>query len=954
MNPAEAPAAIEFSRFLVVPQHRQVLAEGRALELGGRAFDVLMALIEGSGAVVSKKALMERVWPGRIVEEGNLMAQISALRRAFGADRKLIRTVAMRGYQFTGEIRRILIQPNALAITAKAEPPSSRPATNLPEPVSALIGRDAALDEIIDLSTSHRLVTLTGTGGIGKTRLAFEAARRLLPKFSDGAWAIELATLSNPALVPTAVATGLGLELASGTASSLSVASALRSKQLLLVLDNCEHVVYAAAQMAERLLRTSPDVCVIATSREPLLVEGERVYAVPPLAVPADGDPSADDPLRFSAVRLFVERARAASPSFSPDASVLALIGRIAHRLDGIPLAIELAAARVNVFGIEGLVARLDDRFSLLTSGWRTALPRHQTLRAMLDWGYGLLTEPERVVLGRLAIFVGGFTLQDASAVAADNEIGAQEIVDCVANLVTKSLVIMDSDGTLVRHRLLETTRAYALERLVQTGEFNATARRHARCCLNVFESAASEVGTRPTDEWLAEYAPRIDNVRAALGWAFSPDGDASIGVALTAAAVTLWMHLSLMDECRSRAEQALVAIAGGGGSDARREMQLRAALAAALMYTRGAISEVGTAAAKALEIAESLGDVEYQMRSLFGLWSFRINSGPQSVGLNLAERFSALAAKRSDPADRIVGERMIGTSQHYLGDLLAARHHLEHVLAHDVAPVRKWQTIRFEVDQSVAAQVYLARTLWLQGLPDHAMRTAESSVADARAANHAITVGLALARAACPIALLTGNLAMAVHYVRMLVEHSTTHTLARWRTFGRGYEGVLAIQAGDLRKGLELLRTTFDEPAAAGSAPPFFTVLMAEALGHAGQIADGFAAIEAATARAEHSEERWPIAELLRIKGELLLLDGAPGAAIEAERLFREALDHARRQGALSWELRCATSLARLWRAHPRRDEGTGLLASIYERFTEGLDTADLKTAKALLHDLL
>jgi DNA-binding winged helix-turn-helix (wHTH) protein len=317
MDPAETPAAIEFGRFRVLPHRREVLAEGRQLELGGRAFDVLMALIEASGAVVSKDALMNRVWPDRIVEENNLQAQISALRRAFGADRDLIRTIAGRGYQFTGEIRTVSATSNAQASSGMAQPTStpSRPPTNLPEPVSELIGRDVELDEILDLSASHRLVTLVGSGGIGKTRLAFEVARHLLPRFADGVWAIELAPLSDPELVPGAVATALGLELVSGTASPLSVANALRSKRLMLVLDNCEHVVDAAARMAESVLRVNPAASVIATSRELLRAEGEWVYPVPPLAVPAEGSPDGEDPLRYGAVRLFVERARAAAPS---------------------------------------------------------------------------------------------------------------------------------------------------------------------------------------------------------------------------------------------------------------------------------------------------------------------------------------------------------------------------------------------------------------------------------------------------------------------------------------------------------------------------------------------------------------------------------------------------------------------------------------------------------------
>src|SRR5258706_2690767 len=438
-----APTAIEFGRFRILPHRRELLAEGRPTELGERAFDVLMVLIEASGLVVSKDTLMERIWPNRIVEENSPQAQISALRRAFGADRDLIRTIAGRGYQFTGEIRTISTNSDPLPAATTRVPiaASARIPTNLPEPVSELIGRDAELDEILDLSTAHRLVTLTGAGGIGKTRLGFAAARHLLPRFADGVWAVELAPLSDSELVPIAVATALGLELASGTASPLSVANALRSQQLMLVLDNCEHVVDAAARMAEALLRVNLAARVIATSREPLRVEGEWVYPVPPLAVPTEGSPDGEDPLRYGAIRLFVERARAAAPSFSPDARIAAAMAGICRRLDGIPLAIELAAARAAALRVDGVAARLDDRFHLLTGGRRTALPRHQTLTATLDWSYDLLPELERVVLRRLAIFAGGFTLQAASTIAATDEIAGSGIVDCAANLVAKSLV---------------------------------------------------------------------------------------------------------------------------------------------------------------------------------------------------------------------------------------------------------------------------------------------------------------------------------------------------------------------------------------------------------------------------------------------------------------------------------------------------------------------------------
>jgi predicted ATPase/DNA-binding winged helix-turn-helix (wHTH) protein len=951
---SETPAAIEFGRFRVLPHRRELLAEGRAVELGGHAFDVLMALIEASGAVISKDALMNSVWPDRIVEEHSLQAQVSALRGALGADRDLIRTIAGRGYQFTGGIRTVPAGPTAQATAGMPQPtPSpSRPTTNLPESVSELIGRDAELAEILDLSVSHRLVTLAGAGGIGKTRLGFEAARHLLPRFADGVWAIELAPLSNPELVPVTVATTLGLEL-TGTASPLSVANALRSKELMLVLDNCEHLVDAAARMAETLLRVTPAVRVIATSREPLRVGGEWIFPVPPLAVPAEGSTDSEDSLQYGAVRLFVERARAAAAHFPPDQRSVTAIAGICRRLDGIPLAIELAAARASALGIEGLAAELDDRFHPLTGGRRTALPRHQTLRATIDWSHDLLSEAERVILRRIAIFRGDFTIEAAAAVANCERITAADVFEGVFNLAAKSLIVTDIGGELTCHRLLDMTRAYALEKLSASGEIERVRSLHAEYYRDLFERAETEWETRPTAEWLAAYAPIIDNLRAALDWTFSPGGNASTGVALTTAAIPLWMHLSLMEECSGRVERALAAIAAGAGQDARREMQLHAALAQSLMFTRGAVSEVGAVGTKALEIAETLGDAEYQLRSLKFLWSFHHSSGRHCVALTLAQRFYTLAAKRSDPKDHLIGERLIGTSRYYLGDLVSARRHLDRALAGYVGPTEKWQIVRFVVDQWVAARVNLALVLWLQGLPDQAMRTAESSIEDARATNHAISLGFTLALAACQIALWVGDPAAAEHYVEMLLDHLTRHALTRWRAFCRSYQGVLAIHRGDLSIGLRLLRDGIAEPAPAGSGR-LFRFVMAEAFGRAGQIVDGFATVEEAIVRSERTgEERWATAELLRIKGELLLLQGAPGAAAAAEDHFRQALDWARRQGALSWELRAATSLARLLSNQGHSADATALLQPVYDRFTEGFATADLRAAKAFLDDL-
>ena len=542
MDPvAEAPASFEFGRFRILPQRREVLADGQPMELGGRAFDVLVVLIEAQGAVVSKADLMSRVWPDRIVEENNLHAQVKALRRAF-SDHDLIRTVVGRVYQFRGEVRAYPAgeSEQADSATARDPPRSPRAPTNLPAPTSDLIGRDAEIVEVIGLVADHRFVTLTGTGGIGKTRLAFEVARHLLPQFADGVWIAELASLSDPQLVPITVASTIGLELISGVVSPERIAASLGSKHIMLVLDNCEHVIDAAAEMVEAILHANPVGRVIATSREPLRAESEHLYRVSPLAVPAEDVQALEDLLLHGAVALFVARAQEADPHFSPDQQTAAAIAAICRRLDGIPLAVELAAARASTLGMQELASRLDDCFSLLTEGRRTALRRHQTLRAMLDWSYELLSESERMVLRWLSIFAGGFTLAGASSVIASVSMLTSDVVDGVTNLVAKSLVTADVDGAAVHYRLLETTRAYAREKLADHGELEQAARRHAEYYQDLCGRAEAQWQERPAAAWLADYGSQIGNVRGALDWAFSPRGDASIGLALTAAAVPL------------------------------------------------------------------------------------------------------------------------------------------------------------------------------------------------------------------------------------------------------------------------------------------------------------------------------------------------------------------------------------------------------------------------------
>ena len=505
-----------------------------------------------------------------------------------------------------------------------------------------------------------------------------------------------------------------------------------------------------------------------------------------------------------------------------------------------------------------------------------------------------------------------------------------------------------------MQYRLLETTRAYALEKLTESGESQPVARRHAEYYRDLLERAEAEWEIRPTAEWLGAYARHTDNMRAALDWAFSSSGDAAVGVALTAAAVPLWFQQSLMLECRGRVEGALASLEPGSARGDRREMKLFAALGVSLMQTKGPAPDTTTAWAKALEIAERLNDIEYQLRALWGLWHFRVSRGECRAALIQAERFCDRVESTANPAEILVGRRMIGVSLHYLGDQTKARRHLEYMLAHYVAPAHRSHAIRFQYDQRVATRMMLARILWLQGFSDQALRIALDNVENARAIDHEMSLCYAL-EAASLVALWAGDRSVAERSVAMLLEHSASHALTVWQARGRCLNGVLFIKHGDVGRGVRLLRASLDELSEAGFVPHHTALLgtLAEGLSGVEQVSQGLTVVDEALARSERDEELWCIAELSRIKGEIVLQTGAPKAAATAERLFRQSIDLARDQGALSWELRSAMSLARLWRGQQRVSQARKLLAPVYRRFTEGFGTTDLVAAKALLAPL-
>src|SRR6266550_3116600 len=936
--------AVVFGPFRLLAAQRLLLEGDQPVRLGSRAFDILATLLERPGDVIGKDELVSRTWPKTFVEDANLKIQISALRRALGdgqGGRRYIATIPGRGYNFVAPVR--FEKP---AEASPAATIASATAHNLPLAATRMIGRDESVTTLVSRLSRQRLVTILGPGGIGKTTLALAVAERMIESYEHGVWLVDLAPLGDPRLVPSAVATVLGLEIHTEDPLAGLVAG-LRDKRMLLLLDNCEHVIDAAASLAAAVLTGVPGVNILATSREPLAVAGEREHRLGPLgSPPSSSGLTAAEAAAFPAVQLFVERVTAIVEDFALTDANAQSAAEICQRLDGLPLAIEFAAPRVEVLGVEGLAAGLDHSLPLLTARRRTAMPRHRTMRAVIDWSYGLLSEDEQLFFRALGIFAGGFTVEAAAAVALDPATTRIDPIDRLADLVAKSLVVADVSGVRPRFRLLDTTRAYAIEQLDESSEREQVTRRHAEHYRDVFERAEGEAAARPTDEWLADYAREIDNVRAALDWAFSPGGDGSIGATLTTAAVPLWMYLSLLEERRSRAKQALGAL--GTGANPRQKMRLHDALG----KSAAEAPDMEAAFTEELDIAKSLEDAEYQLRALHGLYFCHSGSGRYRAALELAQQFHDLAMRKPDGNARVLGERMIGAAKHFLGDQISARRHLEHALTLFEPTDHGWGVTRFATDMRVIVRVFYARVLWLQGHADEAVHTAEMSVGEAQEIGHAMSLCYALALAACPIALWVGNLTAAAHHTGMLVDQSRKHGLSLLSTFASRFQRAVALKGGDLDTGSRLLRASPKEIVDPNVSFGILTGLteQVEAFGHAGRIGEGLALLEAGI---EQSETGWLTPELLRLKGELLLLQSAPAAVETAEGLFRRALDEARRQDALSWQLRAATSLARLLQNRGRSVDVTACLRPIYDRFTEGFGTADLIAAKLLLDEL-
>jgi predicted ATPase/DNA-binding winged helix-turn-helix (wHTH) protein len=574
---------VRFGPFELSIGERMLRRDGQALPLGGRALDILIYLADRPGEVISKQELIDHVWSDVTVEEGSLRVHVAAIRKALADGQfgnRYIANIKGRGYSFVGTLV-------PLTGGSGSSNDRSRQHGRLPARPLMMIGRERVIREVSEKLRGERFVTLFGTGGIGKTTIASIVGHAATAEFGGEVYFVDLEGLTDPRNVAGAVATSLGVALKSKD-PGLELVGLVRSRRLLVILDNCEHVIEGVASLAEQLYRQTEEIHVLTTSRESLKVEGEHCYRVRPLDCPPEGsEQTANAVLQYPAVQLFVRRVAARAGSMVLTDEEAPFVAELCRKLDGLPLAIELAAGQVATLGLKNTVARLASRPELLKLGHRTAVARHRTLRATLDWSYDLLSDAQKIVFRRIASFVGHFALDGARYVSGELGAGTEEICDAIAGLVEKSLIVTRIDEMQAEYRLLDTTRAYALEKLEEHAEVDVVLRRHAEYVVGYLESQRAAMSPLPQTERCAAHARQLSDVRAALEWSFGPRGDSGIATRLAVPATQLFLELSLLTECQLWSERALVLL-GSQHSDSRREMEICATLPFAPMYTEG------------------------------------------------------------------------------------------------------------------------------------------------------------------------------------------------------------------------------------------------------------------------------------------------------------------------------------------------------------------------------
>lgn len=928
--PRAGDDSIGFGPFQLNCKTHELFKNGVHVPVGSRAVGILLALTQSAGEILSCRELLRQVWQNTVVEMGTVRVHVALLRKVLrdaDPDNDYVQNVTGRGYRFVAPVfrqgesvhRRGVDASHPAVVRLPIRQPLRK--NNLPPRLTSIIGRAQIIRVLADKVPAQRFVTITGPGGGGKTTVAIGVADALAGTYVNGVCFVDLAAITEGRYVANALASTLGV--APLAADPLpNVLACLSTQSLLLILDNCEHLIEATARLAERVLQSAPRVHILATSREPLRAAGESVHDLAPLEVlPEQCAHTRAKLLECPAIQLFVARAQAYADTELDDDD-LRRVADICRRLEGNPLAIEITAAHVRLLGVRTLAASLGDGLFLSIDGRSTAEPRHQSLRATFDWSYGLLSSAEQATFRRLSVFAGCFDLDCAAAVVADEGLTNVGVFESLMNLARKSLVRADARGQAVSYRLLDLPRAYAREKLLASGELETIRYRHARmwCSVGALQIQAHVLQGA---EWVGVFGPRIEDLRAATRWSFSCSSGSSLGTKLTL--TSLWFEFVLAAE--SLGEPAWSELYG---------YILRGSEGALLSGLEGVLESLrrqNEAPVRELTVLQQIAHGESQHKiALWSLWFERVIKRDYRIAINLSDAARERGV-RTSAHEAALMDRMLAVAYHYAGDQELACQHAQWALdasqdASTAAPI--------EALLRCHTRTVLARALWLRGCVDQALETAQRSVAEAeRSGNFRLLCTTLLVVTA--VAMWCGNAVVATLALDRLHEQSTAHSQEYHQLWAECLRTILA--PGGLRA---------IEPLQLSTSP----LTTSQYLDMLGSLREELVSTDAIV-RAENGRSGWCAAEILRVKAVRLMREGTPEAIASAEVTLQRALETARRQCACSWELRTAMSLARLWSEQGQVSQARNVLSAVYERFTEGFDTVDLKTARQLLQQL-
>jgi predicted ATPase/DNA-binding winged helix-turn-helix (wHTH) protein len=919
--------AFVFGPFRLVPSQQVLLNGDRPVKLGGRALDLLHLLVRRAGEEISKDDLIAFAWPKVHVDEHNLKVHISSLRRALGDTLQpatYLATVVGHGYQFVGKVHTerigILNLPDGEAVEWR-----------LPD-ASPLIGRQRDVDGVARALDFARLVTVVGPGGVGKTSLAIAVAHARRHAFPDGIHFADLATINDPTLIPHVLAKCLGVR-GSGTDVTSIVADYLQDRRVLLIMDNCEHVLAAAATIAGRLVDAKMRGCVLATSREPLGLSSENIQLLEPLAYPRKGDvQTAGDALSYPSIELFAQRAIDGSDYQLVDSDV-PVIAALCAALDGLPLAIEIAVAKLNEFTPNELLESVCRGLGNIPNGRHDAHSRHRTLWATLDWSYQLLSANEANTFRLLSVFAGAFDLSDVAYMVRLLDFEPYQTTVTLGGLVSKSLLTAEINGDAVCYRLLESARQYAGEALLQDPIAWRAQQHHAHLVLSVFEQSVVEWEWIESSVWRKRYESRVGDLRKALDWCFSAKGDPSLGVDLAIAALRFWNEQSSIFEQLFQVGRALDRCAAIAGSELR-QARLAESRGYAMTLARKPRFETDAAWSTALDFAKRSGDTGRLLSVMFGKAVFLIFSGRHVECIKLLDRFMALAAEAGDRGSLHDGERLAAQANLQLGNLVPVRDALERLaddLANGVVPSR---ITRYQKERYVGTHTALAFSTWLIGRRVRGLAMAEELVQNLRSGDQLRGQSNVLALVALPLALWSGQIPLLNRYLAILAKNLERENIELYEPAHRFYSAFVRYSEGE-NPAIDVMQSAIKDLIADEilMRTPMYQGVLAEALLDLGRAREADQALKLALDLQLQTQENWYLPELLRIKARILVRLGERGDAIQ---VIAEAKKRAELVGARSFEARILVDMVQIAEADQDHNAASALRRALADMADE------------------